>query len=289
MEIFYHLFKLPIRMLNYSGGLVLRLMGLRSSAEHTAAYSEEELRQLIALSHKSGHLIEDERSLIYNVFDFTEATLADVMVPRMEIEAADAGLAPDELMRRFEETGCSRMPVFRGSLDNIVGILLYKDLSRFARQVVKEQSLESLIRPALLLLTSTRLNDALRRLRASSTHMALAVDEHGGIQGLVTIEDLLEEIVGDIRDEHDEAAVRHVIKHPDNSYTVSGRLSIKEANRRLELGLPESDSYHTVAGFMMERAGRLLRRGESVVYNGLKLTVGATARNRIVEATIEFV
>jgi CBS domain containing-hemolysin-like protein len=117
--------------------------------------------------------------------------------------------------------------------------------------------------------------------------MAIVVDEHGGVEGLVTLEDLIEEIVGDIRDEHDEIAARQVVEHPDGSRTVSGRLSIKDANKLLGLGLPESDSYHTIAGFMMARAGRLLKQGESVDFNRLRLTVTATARNRIVETRIE--
>jgi putative hemolysin len=124
-------------------------------------------------------------------------------------------------------------------------------------------------------------------LRRSSEHMALVVDEHGGIEGLVTLEDLLEEIVGDIRDEHDEAAARQIVEQPDGAYNVRGNLSIRDANKLLKLNLPESDAYHTIAGFMMERAGRLLKRGESVEYNGLKLTVRSTARNRIVETRIE--
>jgi CBS domain containing-hemolysin-like protein len=290
MEVFYRVFKAPIWLLNKSGSQVLRLMGLRSSAEATASYSEEELRQLITLSHKSGHLIEDERRLIYNVFDFTESTVADVMVPRVEVEAIDADLPFTEILQRFIETGYSRIPAYRGSMDNVLGILLYKDVARVASERTSENGLapiEEVIRPSLFLPTSMRLNDALRRLRASSAHMALVVDEHGGVEGMVTLEDLLEEIVGEISDEHDEAAQRQIVKHADESYTVSGRLSIRSANRRLDLGLPESDSYHTIAGFMISRAGRLLRRGESVVYNHLRLTVEKAARNRILAAKIE--
>jgi CBS domain containing-hemolysin-like protein len=107
------------------------------------------------------------------------------------------------------------------------------------------------------------------------------------VEGLVTLEDLLEEIVGDIRDEHDEAAARQTVEQPDGTYNVRGNLSIRDANKRLGLNLPESDTYHTIAGFMMARAGRLLKRGESVVYNGMKLTVQSAVRNRIVETKIE--
>ena len=286
VHIFYRTFKAPIWLLDRSGGAVVRWLGFSSSAQETEAYNEEELRQLVALSHKSGHLIEDERRLISNVFDFTEATVESVMVPRTEIEAVDASLEPVEMLDLFEDTGYSRMPVFRESLDNIIGILLHKDLSRVVRRG-GPVNLEEIMRPPVFLPTSVMLNDALRRLRRSTEHMALVVDEHGGVEGLVTLEDLLEEIVGDIRDEHDDAAVRQIVEQPDGSFNVKGNLSIRDANKRLELGLPESDSYHTVAGFMMARAGRILQPSESVEYNGLKLTVQSTHGNRIVDTKIE--
>jgi CBS domain containing-hemolysin-like protein len=207
-------------------------------------------------------------------------------VPRTEIEAVDASLGPVEMLNLFEDTGYSRMPVFRESLDDIIGILLHKDLSRVVRRG-GAVNLQEIMRPPVFLPTSVMLNDALRRLRRSSEHMALVVDEHGGVEGLVTLEDLLEEIVGDIRDEHDDAAVRQIVEQPDGTFNVKGNLSIRDANKRLELGLPESDSYHTIAGFMMARAGRILRPGESVEYNGLRLTVQSTHGNRIVDTRIE--
>jgi len=286
MEIFYRVFKAPIWAINRSGVLILRRMGLRATAEHAAAYSEEELRHLVGLSHKSGHLIEDERQLIYNVFDFTDASVESVMVPRTEMEALDAELSPIEMLNVFELTRYSRMPIYRDSLDNIIGIVLHKDLSRAIRRggVV---ALEEYVRAPVFIPTNVKLNDALRQLRRSSEHMALVVDEHGGVEGLVTLEDLLEEIVGDIRDEHDEAAARQIVEEPDGAFKVNGNLSIRDANKLLKLNLPESDAYHTIAGFMMARAGRLLKRDESVDYNGLKLTVQSTASNRIVETRIE--
>jgi len=132
-----------------------------------------------------------------------------------------------------------------------------------------------------------KLHDALRSLRRSSAHMAMVVDEHGGVEGLLTLEDLLEEIVGDIRDEHDEVVAQQIKQESADTFKVSGTLSIRDANRHMQLGLPEADSYHTVAGFMMARAGRLLNAGDQIEYNGLRLTVESTERNRIVEAKIE--
>lgn len=286
IHIFYRVFKAPIMLLDRSGSMVVRWLGLHSTAQHTAAYTEDELRHLVGLSHKSGHLIEDERQLIYNVFDFTEATVESVMVPRTEIEALDADLSPAEMLDVFEQTRYSRMPIYRDSLDNIIGIVLQKDLSRVVRRG-SAVGLEEFVRSPVFIPTNVKLNDALRMLRRSSEHMALVVDEHGGIEGLVTLEDLLEEIVGDISDEHDEVVARQIVEQPDGAYNVRGSLSIRDANKLLKLNLPESDAYHTIAGFMMERAGRLLKRGESVDYNGLKLTVRSTARNRIVETRIE--
>lgn len=286
MATFYKIFKAPISVINQSGVLTLRWMGLHAADEHSKAYSEEELRHLVALSHKSGHLIEDERLLINNVFDFTESTVESVMVPRTEIEALDISLSAVEMLDIFEQLGYSRMPVYRDSLDNTLGILLHKDLSKLARRG-GDMNVEQVVRPTVFLPTSVTLNEALRTLRRSSAHMSMVVDEHGGVEGMVTLEDIIEEIVGDIRDEHDEVAVRQIIEHAEGIFTVNARLSIRDANRVMRLGLPESDSYHTIAGFMIARAGRLLNKGESIEYNGLRLTVESTARNRIVEAKIE--
>jgi len=286
MEIFYKLFKLPIQILNHSGIWVLKLFGMKASAEHAVSYNEEELRHLISLSHKSGHLIEDERRLIYNVFDFTEATVESVMVPRTEIEALDIEIPAVEMLDIFETMGYSRMPVYRDSIDNVLGVILHKDLSRLVRRG-GDMKIEQIIRPPVFIPISVTLNEALRTLRQSGAHMAFVVDEHGGVEGLVTLEDLIEEIVGDIRDEHDEVAVRQIEEQGEGVYKVNGSLSIRDANRVLELGLPESDAYQTVAGFMMARAGRILSEGEVVNYNGLRLTVEKTSRNRILEAKIE--
>jgi CBS domain containing-hemolysin-like protein len=286
IEIFYRTFKAPIWLLDRSASAVVRLIGLQASAEETAVYTEEELRHLVGLSHKSGHLIEDERQLINNVFDFTEATVESVMVPRTEIEALDSEFNAVQMLEIFEQTRYSRMPIYRSSLDDIVGIILHKDLSRLVRRG-GAVDLKEITRSPVFIPTNVKLNDALRMLRRSNEHMAMVVDEHGGVEGLVTLEDLLEEIVGEIRDEHDETASRQIVEQADGSYTVQGNLSIRDANKLLTLNLPESDSYHTIAGFMMARAGRLLKRGESIEYNGLKLTVQSTAHNRIVDTRIE--
>jgi len=286
MALFYKTFKAPIWVINQSGAVIIRLLGLHSTGEHTAAYNEDELRHLIELSRQSGHVIEDEKRLIDNVFEFTEARVDAVMTPRMEIEALDIEMSPVEMLDRFELLGYSRMPVYRESLDNILGILLYKDLSRTMRRG-GTVNINDILRPPVILPSSVKLHDALRMLRRSSAHMAIVVDEHGGVKGLVTLEDLVEEIVGDISDEHDEIAVQQIRRHNDDSFTVSGGLTVRDANRRLNLNLPESDSYHTIAGFMMARKEKLMKQGESVDYNGLRFTVESATRHRISEARIE--
>jgi len=285
LNVFYRIFKAPIWILEHSGASLIRLFGLHATPEHAAAYSEDELRHLIALSHKSGQLLEEERRLIDNVFDFTETSVEGVMIPRTEITALDVELTPDQMLEKFEQTQYSRMPVYRDSLENVLGIILYKDLSRVARAGGRVNA-EDVIRPALFLPISVKLHLAMRRLRRSTAHMALVVDEHGGVEGLVTLEDLIEEIVGEIRDEHDELTGQ-ILEQPDGSYRVSGNLSVRDANKSLGLGLPESDAYNTIAGFMLAQAGKLMRSGESIDYDGLRLTVVSAVKNRIVETRIE--
>src|SRR5689334_9507524 len=181
IQVFYKAFKAPIWVLNHSGIVVLRWLGLRATAEHAGIYSEEELRSLIALSQKSGHVLEDEQQLINNVFDFTETTVESVMIPRTQIEALDVELTPAQMLDCFEQVGYSRMPVYRNSLDNILGIVLHKDLSRLVRH---GGNISDIIRPAVFLPTTVKLHEALRSLRRSSAHMAMVVDEHGGVEGL---------------------------------------------------------------------------------------------------------
>lgn len=177
----------------------MRLFGLHPSGDHASIYTAEELRGLIDVSRKSGHLEEDEQKLINRVFDFTDADVRDAMVPRTAVDAIPVTATLEETEQAFRKWGYSRLPVYRERLDDVAGVMFRKDFEPYLEpQHAAEFNLEKLLRPPLFMPATAQLGAALKQMQASRTHIAFVIDEHGGLEGIVTLEDLLEEIVGDI-------------------------------------------------------------------------------------------
>jgi CBS domain containing-hemolysin-like protein len=281
LEIFYRVFYWPIRVLDWAGTRTVRIFGLHPSGEHGSIYTEDELRHLIDASHKSGHLEEAQRKLINSVFEFSDAEVREAMVPRTIVHALPLTASLEEVKLAFKELGYSRLPVYREQLDNIVGVLHRRDLEPFLESPqTAEFDLEKILRPPLFVSATARLGAALKLMQSSRTHLAFVMDEYGGIEGIVTLEDLLEEIVGEIDDEYDEE-VRSQIVERDGAYFLDGMLAVRDANRHLKINIPEDDAYTTIAGFMLARAGRLLRAGDVVEFEGSQFTVERMDRRRI--------
>ena len=280
MQAFYKVFSWPIRALDWASARTVRLLGLHSSAEHASIYTEEELRQLINLSHKSGHLDADEQRLINRIFDFSAAEVREAMVPRINVVALPVTATMDEAEKVFCETGYSRLPVYRERLDEIIGVLFMKDLVPCLRADPANFHLEKLLHPPMFVPATARLGSVLAQMQSSQTHLLFVIDEHGGIEGIVTLEDLLEEIVGEINDEYDEE-VRAQVVEENGTYLLDGMLAVRDANRRLNLRLPEEAGFTTLAGFLLAKAGRLLRAGETVEHEGARFTVERVDRRRI--------
>jgi CBS domain containing-hemolysin-like protein len=281
MEIFYKTFYWPIRLLDWAGTRTVRLFGLHPSGEHGSIYTEEELRMLIDASHKSGHIEEDEQKLINRIFDFSDAEVREAMVPRTEVAALELGATLEEVKQAFRELGYSRLPVYRDHLDNIAGLLHRRDIEPYLEQPPPgEFNLADLVHLPVFVPSTAPLSVALRRMQATKTHLAFAMDKHGGLDGIITLEDLLEEIVGEIDDEYDEEVRSQIVKE-NNTYLLDGMLAVRDANRHLSLELPEDNSYTTVAGFLLAQAGRLLRPGDVVEYDGAMFKVESVYRRRI--------
>jgi CBS domain containing-hemolysin-like protein len=282
MQMFYKTFRWPIRLLDWAGTRTVRLFGLHPSADHASIYTSEELRQLVDLSTKSGHLEADEQQMINRVFDFADAEVREAMIPRTSVVALSVTSTLDEAEKLFCEMGYSRLPVYRDRLDEIVGVLFMKDLVTCLRRdrTGEEFQLEKLLHPPMFIPATARLGNALAQMQAARTHLAFVIDEHGGIEGIVTLEDLLEEIVGEINDEYDEE-VREQIVEENGSFILDGMLAVRDANRRFNLRLPEEAGYTTLAGFLLAKAGRLLRPGEAIEHEGAHFTVERVDRRRI--------
>ncbi|HEX7313149.1 MAG TPA: hemolysin family protein [Pyrinomonadaceae bacterium] len=279
---FSRLFRLPIRLLDAASSAATRALGMHGSSEHASIYTEEEIKQLVNISHKSGHLEEEERRLINSVFDFSEAEVREAMIPRTQVQALPLSATLAECERAFCEFGYSRLPVYRERLDDVAGLLFMKDLMPCLRTAEPVAfNMESMLHPALFVPAAARLGSVLAQMQSAKTHLACVVDEHGGLEGIVTLEDLLEEIVGEINDEYDEETKSQIVEQPDGTFLLDGMLAVRDANRRFNLRLPEEAGYTTLAGFLLASAGRILGPGEEVEHEGGRFLVEQVEGRRI--------
>jgi CBS domain containing-hemolysin-like protein len=273
-------------VLNQTGSAVGRMIGLSTSPRHASVYSEDEIRQLIKISQEGGQINHEERTLINKVFEFSETTVKEAMIPRTGIVAIPETSTFEEIAKAFREHGYSRLPVYRGSLDDIAGVIHSKDLVTYTQRP-KSFKITSVIHKPNYVVDTAKLEDVLRQMQKEKVHFGFVVDEHGGVEGIITIEDLLEEIVGDISDEHDEEVNEQIDPQPDGSYILDGGLAVRDLNRRLETTLPVSESYTTVAGFLMSEAGQLLTEGEVVPFNGHVFKIEKVDKRRILQVRME--
>jgi len=285
METFYRIFRWPIRLLDWAGTRTVRLFGLHPSGDHASIYTAAELRQLIDISRKSGHVEADEQKLINRVFEFTETEVREAMIPRTAVAALPLSSSLNETKEAFRQTGYSRMPVYGERLDDVVGVVFRRDLEPYLENSDHPFKLGNIVRPPLFIPDKAKLGSALKRMRSTQTHLACVVDEHGGIEGIITLEDLLEEIVGEINDEFDEE-VRSQIQREGDNYLLDGMLAVRDANRVLGLDLPEDSGYTTISGFLMAKSGRLLVAGEAVEHNGARFIVERVVGRRIRRVTL---
>ena len=283
MQIFYKTFKPFIHALDWASAKTVNIFGLQATSEHASIYTEEELRQLVKISQESGHLNEEERTLINQVFEFSETTVREAMIPRTEIVAIPVDSSLEQIAKAFREHGYSRLPVYGESLDDIRGVLHGKDVMQYLLVKTRIFKLSRVLKKPFYVVDTARLEDVLRQMQKEKFHFGFVVDEHGGVEGIITLEDLLEEIVGDISDEHDEEANEQISREPDGSFILDGGTAIRDVNRRLNLNLPVSDGYTTVAGFLMSAAGQILTEGESVRFNGHSFRVERVDKRRILQ------
>ena len=270
--------------LTASTRVVLRLFGIRD-AGHRTFVSEEEIKHLVREGRAQGVLDQTEEELIHSVFEFSETPVKKVMVPRPKMFTLDVDTPPGEAERLMVESGFSRIPVYDGSPDNMIGLVYIKDALRLLekRQPVV---LRKIVHPIHLVPETKKVGALLKELQKRRTHMALVIDEHGSLVGLVTMEDLLEEIVGEIQDEYDWEE-RPVERLRDGSMVVEGTLSADELRRVYGVPIPESAEFETVAGFMLATLGSVPRGGEVVQVGEHRLTVVDVERNRINKVKVE--
>ena len=286
LELFAKTFRAPLWVLNSVGAGLGRLIGLKSTLDHAAVYTETELRQLIDVARDSGYLRAEERRLIHRVFEFSDTVVREAMVPRTEMAAISSECSLEQITKAFQQHSFSRLAVYKESLDNVMGFIHSKDIMPYIL-CPENFKLQEVLQPALYVVDTARLEDVLRQMQKAKSHFGFVVDEHGGLEGIITLEDLLEEIVGDISDEHDHEVNEQIVTVDQNHYVLAGGLAVRDLNRRLKLSFPESESYTTIAGFLMTEAGHVLKPGDKVNYNGFLFEVDRVERRRVISVRLE--
>lgn len=266
-----------IWLLNGSANLTLRIFGARAPTESARVHRPEEIMMLIKQSQRSGHLAKHDVRLIEGVFEFTEKTARDVMTPRTEIIALEEDLTVEQAAHRIADAGRSRYPVYRGSLDDIVGIVHAKQILAHLR-AAGDRALSQIMTPPLFVPGSREVEDLLADMKRLKRHIVIVLDEYGGTAGLVTMEDLLEEIVGQIYDEYDTGEI--ALPTGGTEITLPGATEIAEANRRYGLDI-QTEDYQTVGGYVFGVLGRLPQKGDVVPVKGGWLEVVAMEGNRV--------
>jgi putative hemolysin len=263
---------------------IVRIIGMSSNVSPFAHnISEEEIRSMIASSSEAA-MPDEKKEMLHNIFEIGATQVREIMIPRIEVTAVEIDDDISEILNVVNKTNYSRIPVYRQNFDNPVGILYVKDLLQYV-QKAEAINLQVLLRPVHFIPNSARLDIVLRQLQSMHLHMAVVVDEYGGVEGIVTLEDLLEEIVGEIRDEHD-TEIESIRELGPNLYTIAGNLPVRDFNRFFEEKIPEAQEYTTLAGFLEALTGRLLLDGESVRYQNFILTVEKNEGFRIVSVRV---
>ncbi len=264
---------------------IARLFGVRPAPAGLTMHTEEDIRLIVA---QTDEIEQAEEEMLYKVFDFADKEAHDVMVPRPEVVALSVELPPQEALAAVIDSPYTRYPVYRGSLDDVIGILHVRDLfGALYDRGIENVVIEGIVRPAYVVPETKDLASLLGEFRRQNQHLALVVDEYGAVQGIVTLEDLLEEIVGEIEDEYDlpDESVERI---DDRRIRIHGTFTIDDFNEQFDMDLPQED-YHTVAGFVFGELGRAPRPRDEVEYNGLRFEVIEVDGQRIESLEVEFV
>jgi CBS domain containing-hemolysin-like protein len=272
-------------LLSRASQVVLRALGQTAAAAEENVHSPEELRMLVEQSQEVGVLEKEDANLLEGVFEFSEKNAREVMTPRTEIDALPVDATLDETLALIEESGRSRYPVYGDTIDEIVGIVLAKDLIPVLKSPPANFSLRSIMRPVHVVPGSREVEEVLADFKRLKEHLAIVLDEYGGTAGLVTMEDLLEEIVGEILDEYDEPP-EHPEREGANVVVVPGSTNIGELNERFGLEVPEDD-YTTIGGYVFGAVGRLPVVGDRTTVGGVMFTVREMDGRRINTLTVE--
>jgi CBS domain containing-hemolysin-like protein len=270
MRVFFMVFSPFIWLLNKSSNVILRVLGIKKVGEDDV-HTEEELRLILTESEEGGMIKPSENELIQNVFDFDDRLVKQIMVPQNKISALDVELGRNEMTKKVIDEGYSRLPVYLGDIDNVIGVVHSKDLLKAVIDN-KFKTIRDIMRPAHFIPESMHVNNLLRDFQKLHIQMAIVTNEFGATAGVVTMEDIIEELVGEIQDEHDEEHPK-VEKKSETEFIVNAHSSISDVNESLPMTLPESPKYETVSGLINFLWGRIPGVNEKKQYGGYEISI----------------
>ena len=264
---------------NFLAGGVIRLFGVRKS-DKAESYTENEIRSIVEVSHEEGVTTSEEKEIINNVLDFTDTTVREVMVPRINVTSVSLHATYDEVMEAFKREHFTRLPVLEEEGERFIGVVNVKDLVFYDPEQIGSFQVRDVMREVSYTYDGKHLSELFVEMKAARTSLMVVLDEYGETAGIVTLEDLLEEIVGDIRDEYDEKEEEEIVKISDSEYLIQGYVSLEDINDSLGTEL-ESEDYDSLGGLLIEKLGRLPEEGDEAEAFGVKIKAEKVDKNKI--------
>jgi CBS domain containing-hemolysin-like protein len=273
-----------IYIINFLSCSIMKIMKIDPNAK-SSAITENELRTIVDVSHEEGVIEQEERQMINNVFDFGDAVASDVMVPKVDMTMADINSTYDELIKIFRTERFTRIPIYQDTTDNVIGIINMKDLLLYNHESIFD--VRNYLRSAFFTYETKKISELMIEMKKTSVNIVIVLDEYGVTSGLITLEDLLEEIVGEIHDEYDADEEEAVKEISTNKYVIEGHIKIADVNDRLNLSL-HSDKYDSLGGLIIEKLDRFPNPGDKIVIDNVSIEVLSMDKMRIdtVEVTI---
>jgi CBS domain containing-hemolysin-like protein len=283
---FFIVFRPFIWLMNSLSNIFLNIIGIRPVGEHEI-HSVEELRLLVDQSKEGGELQAENYEIIKNAFDFTDHVAKQIMVPRNQVFALDIELPLDQIICEILENSFSRVPVFQDSIDNIIGIVYAKDIFRTQNKKI-DTNIKDILHPVFYVYETKRISQILTDFQKQHLHMAVVIDEFGGTQGLITLEDILEELVGEIQDEDDDE--RQIVeKIADGSYVILATHSLLDINELLPIPLPVNENYNSLSGLLLYNFNRIPKLNEKLQFRNFEFTISKLQRRTIQSVTLRYI
>lgn len=275
-----------VKVLMWTSILIGRILGVEVKTENIM-FTEEDLISFVNVGEAEGIIEEEEKEMIHSIVGLGETNAKEIMTPRTSMFAVEGNKTLDDIWDEMIEAGFSRIPVYEDTIDNIIGVLYTKDVLNYLKEHSTDTQIKELVREAYFVPETKSIIEILQEFKSKKVHIALVLDEYGGIGGILTIEDLLEEIVGEIRDEFDNEEEESIKEIDDNRYEVDAMLDIETINKNLNIDLPISEDYESLGGLIMSELGKIPAIGDIVDFQNVRLVVVEVEKMRVAKVEIQ--